>query len=145
MKILVLVAACIALGTSALADDLKISTESIRSSDDPTSCTEDFEEDKILNCMDNCIAVLNTAQIDSDQDGFGNACDTDISDVVDCVTNYFDYIVLTDAMFSDPSSLNWNPDADFNADDTVNFQDVAIFAGYFLLEPGPSGLANCEN
>ncbi|WP_299121655.1 choice-of-anchor B family protein [uncultured Winogradskyella sp.] len=37
----------------------------------------DLDNDTILNAFDNCSAIPNTDQLDSDNDGFGNACDDD--------------------------------------------------------------------
>lgn len=127
----------------SLCASLLLACGSAQASDDPGSCLDDFEEDKILNCNDNCVGVPNTAQTDSDGDGFGNACDADIAQPNDCVTNFLDYSVLVAAMFSVPSSANWNPDADFNDDGIVNLLDAAIFSNLFLQAPGPSGSASC--
>ena len=124
------------------------------------ACTDDFEEDKILSCQDNCIGVINPSQRDSDNDGYGNACDGDIAKNAtpalakdpdnnradnasgnDCQVNFQDLFEFSQAMFSDPTLENWNPDADFNADDRVNFLDLSIFSNLFLSPPGPSGLS----
>jgi choice-of-anchor B domain-containing protein len=37
----------------------------------------DIDGDTVLNALDNCPAIINTAQLDSDNDGFGDACDDD--------------------------------------------------------------------
>lgn len=39
------------------------------------------------------------------------------------------------------SYLSSDPDRDMNGDGIVNFVDYAVFVGYFLQPPGPSGLA----
>ncbi len=121
-------------------------------------CTDDFEEDKILSCDDNCSNYENPQQRDSDNDGYGNACDADIaknasafepgavradnSSGNDCLVNFQDFFVFSQAMFSDPVSENWNPDADFTGDGKVNFLDLARFSELFLRAPGPSGVAS---
>lgn len=50
---------------------------------------QDADGDGVLDATDNCAAVVNTNQADTDSDGYGNACDVDddndgILDVYDC-------------------------------------------------------------
>ncbi len=88
---------------------------------------------------DNCSAVANADQNDSDSDGYGNACDGDLNN--DNQVNFLDFALLTAAFLSTPAAPNWNPNADFNGDDLVNFVDIAQFPNFFLMPPGPSGMA----
>ena len=93
-------------------------------------------------CGDNCIAVSNgpltpgislaNIQRDTDGDGYGNVCDTDINVPNDETTNSLDISVLR-AQFG-----TVGPDADFNGDGVVNGLDVAVARRYFGLAPGPS-------
>ncbi len=48
----------------------------------------DLDDDGVANCVDNCLDVVNTSQLDTDGDGLGNACDPDddgdgVADVAD--------------------------------------------------------------
>lgn len=124
----------------AQVDNVSISAE----------CTDEVDEDKLLNCFDNCINVDNADQTDSDGDGYGNACDADISRELnsrlvpsgngnDCVVNFADLGVLRQAFFASPLDEQWNPDADFNNDQKINFEDLGIMRSLFFSNPGPSG------
>ena len=99
----------------------------------------DTDGDGVSDSADNCTLIANADQYDSNGDGFGNICDPDINN--SGVVNFGDYVLLTTAFMATPASPNWNPDADFNNDGAVNFGDIAIFIGYFLMPPGPSGIA----
>jgi hypothetical protein len=53
------------------------------------SSTSDSDGDGVPNCADNCILDVNPSQLDSDQDGAGDACDADddndgVLDAADC-------------------------------------------------------------
>ncbi len=102
----------------------------------------DTDQDGIPDSTDNCIEIPNgprdpdaggNSQRDSDGDGYGNACDTDINN--DQITNGLDVGALK-AQF-----LGAGPDADFNGDGIVNGLDVGILKTFFLKPPGPSGCA----
>ncbi|MEM9679293.1 MAG: choice-of-anchor B family protein [Bacteroidota bacterium] len=47
------------------------------SNDDDNGINSDFDSDTIIDSLDNCPAVANTDQLDTDNDGFGNVCDDD--------------------------------------------------------------------
>ena len=101
----------------------------------------DFDADGVPDSSDNCTEVENADQRDTDNDGYGNACDADIAVPGDCHVNFKDLAVLKNAFFSTPGSGWWNPDADLNGDNVVNLTDLALMRVLFFGTPGPSGLS----
>ncbi len=91
----------------------------------------DYDADGVRNFMDNCVHDTNSDQRDSNRDGFGNLCDTDLNN--DGVTNFVDLALLQQSFFTT------DPDADFSGDGVVNFIDLNIMRLRFLTPPGPSG------
>jgi hypothetical protein len=92
----------------------------------------DTDSDGVNDDNDNCTLKSNPIQLDTDGDGYGNACDTDINQPNDGITNALDVGTLK-AQF-----LTSGPDADFNGDGIVNALDVGILKQFFLQPPGPS-------
>ena len=97
----------------------------------------DSDGDGLPDDVDNCVQIPNPAQTDTDDDGFGNACDADLNN--DLVTNFLDLGMFKAAFFSTPNSPAWNPDADLNGDGAINFLDLAVVKRLFFAPPGPSG------
>jgi hypothetical protein len=107
----------------------------------------DSDDDHLTDYWDNCPQTANEKQYDTDEDGYGNACDCDIDGEAggDGTVNMADYAVFRAAYgshgperipgepdeYTDPSE-NWNPDADFNGDLEVNMADYAIFRSRWL-------------
>ena len=52
----------------------------------------DTDGDGVMDASDNCTLVANPDQIDTDGDGFGNRCDTDLDN--DGITNGLDVGIL---------------------------------------------------
>ena len=100
----------------------------------PNVIGPDADTDGIDNSVDNCTTVSNPDQRDSDGDGFGNICDTDLNN--DGVTNFLDLGLLRQVFFTN------DVHADFDGDGVVNFLDLGILRQRFFSAPGPSGLAN---
>ena len=100
----------------------------------------DSDGDGIADNEDNCTAIENSDQRDTNADGIGNACDADLND--DCSVNFADLAGLKAAFIP----LPYNPDADFNGDGFVNFGDLAVMKSSFFTGtspgPGPSGVPN---
>ncbi|MDY6828946.1 MAG: hypothetical protein SV583_06180 [Pseudomonadota bacterium] len=99
----------------------------------------DSDLDGITDDVDNCTLAPNGpdrpdagghSQRDTDGDGFGNLCDTDLNN--DGVTNGLDIGALLSVFGT--ADL----DADFNGDGQVNGLDASIFVGRFGTEPGPA-------
>ena len=94
----------------------------------------DEDEDGVFDSLDNCQTIANADQRDSNGDGFGNACDADLTN--DCIVNVSDLGALRLLFFTS------NPDADLNGDGVVNVIDLGIMRTLFFAPPGPSGLPN---
>jgi hypothetical protein len=94
----------------------------------------DTDGDGIADGADNCTAVSNVDQRDTDGDGFGNLCDADLDN--DCAINFADLGIMKSVFLSN------DPDADLNGDGFVNFIDLGRLKQVFFTAPGPSGVPN---
>jgi hypothetical protein len=97
--------------------------------------TTDADADGITDALDNCTLVANADQRDTNGDGYGNACDADLSN--DGAINFTDLGQLKAVFFS-----NGDVDADFNGDGQVNFLDLGVMEASFFGAPGPSGIVS---
>ena len=95
----------------------------------------DSDGDGIDDSVDNCTLAANASQIDTDNDGYGNACDADFNN--DCVANFVDLGILR-TLFFQP-----NNEADINGDGITNFVDLGLFRTLFFQPPGPSPADPC--
>ena len=93
---------------------------------------DDADGDGVIDNLDNCTLLANPGQLDSDGDGYGNACDSDLNN--DSVINAIDLGLIKAAFFTT------GPDADFNDDGVVNAIDLGIMKASFFGAPGPSAL-----
>ena len=93
----------------------------------------DGDGDGVSDLADNCTLLANADQRDTDGDGYGNICDTDLNN--DSITNVID-LGLFKAVF-----FTADADADFNGDGTVNVVDLGALKAFFFAAPGPSGIA----
>lgn len=73
----------------------------------------DFDGDRVSNDRDNCVAVANAGQLDSDADGLGNACDFDYNN--DGVVDGADKELLEKAFGTQEAKPGF--DSVFDADD----------------------------
>jgi hypothetical protein len=98
---------------------------------------QDADSDGAYDGQDNCTYAANLAQVDSDNDGFGNHCDGDLNN--NGFTNAFD-TPLFRAQLGQPSVNPTYNAADFNCNGFVNSFDTPIYRSLLGLPPGPSGL-----
>ena len=91
----------------------------------------DADGDGVPDSRDNCINVKNPGQLDSDGDGYGNACDGDLNN--DGIVNSLDL-----ALFRVAFGQRGNVASDINGDGIVNAIDLALFRQLFASRPGPS-------
>ncbi len=74
----------------------------------------DKDGDDVFSRSDNCLNASNTNQVDTDADGYGNACDADFNN--DCTVNVQDLGLLRAGFFGS------DPLLDLNSDGVVLFQ-----------------------
>jgi len=115
----------------------------VRDGDIGTVPFNDADGDQRADDVDNCLTLANNsgagAQCDSDNDGFGNRCDGDISFPVGVgVTNSQDYVIFR-GQVGQPSVAPTYNKADINCNGSVNAQDYVLFRGLLGHPPGSSG------
>lgn len=103
----------------------------------------DTDSDLVPDVFDNCSTLANgpnddSNQVDSNQDGYGNACDTDYNN--DGSTTTLDFTTFFDSF----TGTTPTPDTDHNGDSATTTLDFSTFFAAFSAPPGapgPSGLA----
>ena len=118
----------------------------------PSTCGPigDIDNDGVADAADNCTAVSNAQQRDTDGDGIGNRCDADLDNdcvVTACSGGFNDASCSSPPVDSDMELLKLvfftsDPDGDFSGDGVVNFFDLQILSSSIGLPPGPSGIPN---
>jgi predicted extracellular nuclease len=98
---------------------------------------EDGDGDGVPDATDNCLTVANTAQRDTNGDGFGNDCDADFDG--NCIVNFLDLAMMKQAFLSPGDD-----DTDLDGDGVTNFADLARLKAGFFVPPGPSAQAACD-
>jgi subtilisin family serine protease len=104
----------------------------------------DTDGDRVVNAEDSCALQRNglvdaSNQIDSNQDGFGNACDPDFDN--DGVVRQSDFAALGAAFGTALGDPDYDPDLDSNGDDSIGAADYGVLTAFLDDPPGPSGLA----
>ena len=98
----------------------------------------DSDSDGHPDEADNCLGIPND-QRDADQDGYGNACDTDFSN--DGVVGGPDFWLLLAGLGRAAGEPGYDAALDTTGDGAVGGPDFALFPDTLGSTPGPSGLA----
>ncbi len=99
----------------------------------------DTDGDGVLDALDNCRTIANANQVDSNNDGFGNRCDADLSN--NNSVNAQDTGLYRQQLGQPSVAPTYNA-ADLNTNGSVNAQDTGIFRQLLGSPPGPSGICN---
>lgn len=126
--------------------------------------TADSDGDGVMDAIDNCRDVANGPnqdpptpvgmpdtcavppcygnQIDSNNDGYGNACDGDYNN--DGLANFGDFMILGSVVGSVIGDPKYDPDLDFNSDGAIDNNDVNFLSSVPVLNkpPGPAGASS---
>lgn len=96
----------------------------------------DTDKDMVLNNFDNCTEVANSDQRDTNGDGIGNHCDTDLDN--NGTVNLSDFSIFRSAFGAAAPLTPAEEDMDINGDGAIDLSDFSIFRGTFGMAPGPS-------
>jgi len=102
----------------------------------------DDDADGTPNNQDNCSAVANADQRDSNADGYGNVCDQDWNN--DGLTGGGDFGRLVASFGSTPGDANYDAQVDCDEEGDGGFEaiggtDFGCLVAAFGSAPGPSG------
>jgi hypothetical protein len=100
---------------------------------EPTDLDADFVADE----SDNCLGLANPAQLDTNQDGYGNACDPDYTN--DGFVGLPDFSGLSAAWGKLPGQPGYSEDVDATGDGLIGLPEFNLFSAYYNGSPGPSG------
>ncbi|MCS5635254.1 MAG: proprotein convertase P-domain-containing protein [Myxococcota bacterium] len=89
----------------------------------------DTDLDGIHDSVDNCTETPNPGQLDSNGDGYGNACDPDLDDDDD--VDSADLALMKSVFFGSDA------DADLDGSGAVDFEDLGVMAAHYGGAPGP--------
>jgi hypothetical protein len=114
--------------------------------DDPDCTSElgltelpDQDQDGVGDPEDNCLAVANADQRDTNLDGYGNLCDGDFDN--NGGVNVADLNTFKSSYGKAEGSPGYDADADLDGNSAVNVGDLNLFRTMYQGTPGPSGLA----
>ena len=97
----------------------------------------DVDDDDVPDLIDNCTGAVNPFQIDTDSDGYGNACDADFDN--NGIVGLSDFGFIQNSWGLSVGDSGYDPLVDCNGDDVIGMSDFACLAATFTQPPGPSG------
>lgn len=98
----------------------------------------DSDGDGIDDAADNCTAIANAEQIDSDGDGYGNRCDGDYNN--DGSVDAADFAIVHNAFGAVEGEGDYLPAADHDSDGVIAGSDLSAHHGFNGQPVGPSAL-----
>lgn len=104
----------------------------------------DNDSDLVPDGFDNCLTTANgpagpSDQVDTDQDGYGNACDADYDN--DGTVTQLDFGTLGNTFGKTVGNPGYNAAVDCDGDNTITQLDFGCLGTAFGGPPGPSGLS----
>jgi hypothetical protein len=99
----------------------------------------DADGDAICDEADDCLFAANPSQLDSDRDGYGNACDPDYNN--DGWVGSADLVALAAGLGSGWADPAYRAVLDSDGDRAVGEPEADLLAQHFGGGPGPSGIA----
>jgi glycerophosphoryl diester phosphodiesterase len=100
---------------------------------------DDNDGDGISDRDDNCFDTANLGQCDTNQDGYGNACDADYNN--DGLVGIADFGWFRNHHHRSVGDPDFDPDLDSNCDDVIGLPDFNLLRSSFGDAVGPSGLS----
>jgi hypothetical protein len=98
----------------------------------------DGDGDGVADHDDNCSEIANPSQLDTNLDGYGNACDADYNN--DGGVGGPDFVYLGTVFGSSEGQPEFDPDVDMDGDGGIGGPEYVFLGSMFGKPPGPSGL-----
>jgi hypothetical protein len=139
-----------AVGADSFVYEMTDSSPAADSATVTLNISPDVDGDGVADQSDNCTLVANALtgnvpgtstpkyQLDSDNDGYGNACDADLNN--SGLVTAADFAILRSVLNELASYSPLSAAADLNGSGTVTATDFAILRARLNTPPGPSGL-----
>jgi hypothetical protein len=127
------------LDLAELGPGAQLSYARLRSAFDDVADALDADGDGVSDGSDNCLAAHNSAQLDSDADGFGNACDADYTN--DGRVGGRDVVRLFAGFGALRGEPRYAEALDEDGDGVIGAREYLLFSAAYGKAPGPSGLA----
>jgi hypothetical protein len=102
---------------------------------------DDADRDGVPDAADNCLGLSNASQLDTNGDGYGNACDADYNN--DGVVGGPDFLRIGRALGATIGAPNYHPDLDLDGDGVIGAPELLLAGQSFAGPPGPAA-ASCD-